>query len=312
MYLPFLRGKQFELLALRELNALPIDTNKISPIIEPVKKDLKAVETAIKSLSRTQVSVQLIVNPEHGDLSKSPQPIVDLIKKLKTEGISNVNPTFIISTERDFQLLKKAQAANFLDDGYSLVHLNQIASSVELKQIANSTNLVHNIVHVNHVISMRRGFPSGSIGFISDPFVRQKRNVDYEDYEDEFFSNDYFHYVNEGFVAFSDYLTIGADYIEGGMLPYAVVIHLTYKDPGSEDIRIRRFISDNNLDASDTAGKFYEALSKLIDFVDSNNINSLAVSQFRDYFDRGAFPGLGIIKKLSIMHHIELLQTLLP
>lgn len=312
MYLPFLRGKQFELLALRELNALPIDTSKISPIIEPVKKDLKAVETAIKSLFRTKVSVQLIVNPEHGDLSKSSQPVVDLIKKLKTEGISNVNPTFLISTERDFQLLKKAQAANFLDDGYSLVHLNQIASSVELKQIANSTKLVHNIVHVNHVISMRRGFPAGSIGFISDPFVRQKRNVDYEDFEDEFFSNDYFHYINEGFEAFSDYLTIGADYIEGGMLPYAVVIHLTYKDPGSEDIRIRRFISDNNLDASDTAGKFYEALSKLIAFVDSNNINSLAVKQFRDYFDRGAFPGLGIIKKLSIMHHIELLQSLLP
>ncbi|AMP98687.1 hypothetical protein AY601_1775 [Pedobacter cryoconitis] len=311
MYLPFLRGKQFELLALRELNELPINANTISPIIEPVKKDLKTVETAIKSLSRTQVDVQLIVNPEHGDLSKVPQPIVDFIKKLKTEGISNVNPTFLISTERDFQLLKKAQATNFLDDGYSLVHLNQIASSVELKQIANSTNLVHNIVHVNHVISMRRGFPAGSIGFISDPFVKQKRNVDYEDFEDEFFSNDYFHYINEGFTAFSDYLTIGADYILGGMLPYAVVIHLTYKDPGSEDIRIRRFISDSNQDASDTAGKFYEALSKLIDFVDINNINSLAVMQFRDYFDRGAFPGLGIIKKLSIMHHIELVQTLL-
>jgi hypothetical protein len=312
MYLPFLRGKQFELLALRELNALPIDVNKISPIIEPVKKDLKAIETAIKSLSKTYVAVQLIVNPEHGDLNKASQPIVDLITKLKTEGIDNVNPTFLISTEKDFQMLKKAQATKFLDNGYSLVHLNQIASSIELKQIANSTNLTHNIVHVNHVISMRRGFPAGSIGFISDPFVRQKRNVDYEDFEDEFFSNDYFHYVNEGFTAFSDYLTIGADYIEGGMLPYAVVIHLTYKDPGSEDIRIRRFISDNNLDASDTAGKFYEALSKLIAFVDTNNINSLAIKQFRDYFHRGAFPGLGIIKKLSIMHHIELVQTLLP
>lgn len=311
MYLPFLRGKQFELLALRELNALPIDANKISPIIEPVKKDLKAIETAIKSLSRTQVAVQLIVNPEYGDFSKAHQPILDLIKKLRTEGISNVNPTFLISTERDFQMLKNAQAANYLDDGYSLVHLNQIGSSVELKQIANSTNLVHNIVHVNHVISMRRGFPAGSIGFISDPFVRQKRNVDYENFEDEFFSNDYYHYLNEGFTAFSDYLTIGADYIEGGMLPYAVVIHLTYKDSGSEDIRIRRFISDNNQDASDTAGKFYEALSKLIAFVDANNTNSLAVMQFRDYFDRGAFPGLGIIKKLSIMHHIELVQTLL-
>jgi len=312
MYLPFLRGKQFELLALRELNSLPIDASKISPIIEPVKKDLKAVETAIRSMSKTQVTVQLVVNPEYGDLNKSPQPIIDLIQRLKADGTTTVIPTFLISTERDFQTLKRAEGANFLNDGYSLVHLNQIASSNELRQLANSTNLVHNIVHVNHVISMRRGFSSKSIGFISDPFVKQKRNVDYEDFEDEFFSNDYFHYVNEGFTAFSDYLTIGAEYIEGGMLPYAVVIHLTYKDRGSEDIRIKRFISDNNLDASDTAGKFYEALSKLINFVDVNNVSSVAITQFRDYFTRGAFPGLGIIKKLSIMHHLELVQNLLP
>lgn len=270
------------------------------------------METAVKSLSRNQVQVQLIVNPEHGELSRGSQPIVDLVKRLKTEGIGNITPTFLISTEKDFLMLKNAQAAGFLDDGYSLVHLNQISSSVDLKQIANSPNLIHNIIHVNHVISMRRGFPADSLGFISDPFVRQRRNVDYEDFEDEFFSNDYLYYVSEGFTAFSDYLTIGSDFIEGGMLPYAVVIHLTYKDSGSGDIRIRRFISDSNQDASDTAGKFYEALSKLIAFVEANNINSVAVTQFRDYYYRGAFPGLGIIKKLSIMHHIELVQTLLP
>jgi hypothetical protein len=312
MYLPFLRGKQFELLALRELNTLPIDVNKISPIIEPVKKDLKAVETAIKSLYKNQVNVQLVVNPEHGDLSKDPQPVVDLVERLKAEGIGNITPTFLISTEKDFVMLKKAYEAGFLDDAYSLVHLNQISSSVDLKQIANCTNLVHNIIHVNHVLSMRRGFPADSLGFISNPFVRQRRNVDYEDFEDEFFSNDYLYYISEGFTAFSDYLTIGSEYIEGGMLPYAVVIHLTYKDSVSGDIRIKRFISDSNQDASDTAGKYYEALSKLIAFVDEKNINSLAITQFRDYFDRGAFPGLGIIKKLSIMHHIELVQTLLP
>lgn len=296
MYLPFLRGKQFELLALRELNALPIDSAKISPIIEPVKKDLKSIDNAIKVLSRTGVDVQLIINPEHGDWNKNSKPIIDLIKKLKKEGIVNVTPTFLISTDKDFKLLKEAQTAKFLDGGYSLLHLNQILSSAELKEIANATNLIHNIIHVNHVISLRRGFPQGNVGFISDPFVKQKRNVDYEDYEDEFFSNDYSHYKAEGFAAFSDYLTIGSDYIEGGMLPYAVVIHLTYKDTGSEDIRVRRFISDNNKDASDTAGKFYEAVSKLIAFVDQRQLNSMAITQFRDYYDRGAFQDLASSK----------------
>jgi hypothetical protein len=64
------------------------------------------------------------------------------------------------------------------------------------------------------------------------------------------------------FTAFADYLTIGSDYSEGGMLPNAVVIHLTYKDKASSDIRIKRFISDSNEDNSDIAGKFGEGTKK--------------------------------------------------
>ncbi|WAC42239.1 sce7725 family protein [Pedobacter sp. SL55] len=313
MYLPYLRGKQFELLALRELSSLPIDPSKISPIIEPLKKELKSVETAIRALHRQQVNVQLIVSPEHGDLKRTFQPVVDLINRLIGVGVDNITPTFLINGERDFQLFNAvANAEDYVTSGYSLVHLNQVHSSTELKQLANSTNLKYNLIHVNHLISMRRGFTNGNLGFIADPFVRQKRNADYEHYDDEFFSNDYFYYTQEGFSAFADYLTIGAEFIEGGMLPYAVVIHLTYKDRGSEDIRIKHFLSDNNLDASDTAGKFGEALEKLIAFVDAEGINTIAVQHFRDYHARGAFPGLGVIKKLSIMHHIELVQSLLP
>ncbi|RYF23877.1 MAG: hypothetical protein EOO42_06495 [Flavobacteriales bacterium] len=313
MYLPYLRGKQFELLALRELAPLPINPSKISPIIEPLKKELKSVETAIRALHRQQVEIQLILNPEYGDLKKTYQPIIDLLNRLSADGIANVTPTYLINGERDFQFFKSsAVAENYVTSGYSLVHLNQVHSSAELKQIANSTNLKYNLIHVNHLISMRRGFSAGQLGFISDAFNKQKRNVDYEDYEDEFFSNDHLYFREEGYAAFADYLTIGADYIEGGMLPYAVVIHLTYHDAGSGDIRIKHFVSNNNLDASDTAGKFGEALEKLIAFVDTHGINTIAVRQFRDYHARGAFPGLGVIKKLSIMHHIELVQSLLP
>lgn len=312
MYLPYLRGKQFELLALRELSSLPINPSKISPIIEPLKKDLKSVETAIKSLHRQQINIQLIVNPEYGDLKKTYQPIIDLISRLTEEGIDNLTPTYLINGERDFQFFKSSVIAeDFVTSGYSLIHLNQVHSSAELKQMANSSNINYNIIHVNHLISMRRGFTNGALGFISDAFNKQKRNADYEDFEDEFYSNDHLYFTEEGYAAFADYLTIGAEYIDGGMLPYAVVIHLTYHDNGSGDVRVQHFVSDNNLDASDTAGKFGEALEKLIAFVNAKGINTIAVQQFKDYHNRGAFPGLGVIKKLSIMHHIELLQSLL-
>ncbi|WP_113653426.1 sce7725 family protein [Pedobacter namyangjuensis] len=313
MYLPYLRGKQFELLALRELTALPLDPNKISPIIEPLKKELKSIETAIRALSAQKIQVQLVVNPEHGDLKKNYKPILDFISRLLDEGIDNIIPTYLIANEQDFQFFKSSSLQeNYLSNGYSLIHLNQISSGAELKQIANNSNLQYNLIHVSHLIAMRRGFSTGLLGFVNDSFIKQKRNVDYENSVDEIFSSDYFYYRSEGFDAFADYVTVGAEYVEGGMLPFAVVIHLTYKDYNSDDIRIQHFLSDNNLDASDTAGKFGEALGKLIAFVDAEGINSLAVRQFRDYYARGAFPGLGVIKKLSIMHHIELVQSLLP
>ena len=312
MYLPFLRGKQYELLALRDLAALPIDFSKISPIIEPVKKELKSIATAVKIMNKLDVMVQLIVNPEHGDLTKSSDQIFDFIEQMKDAGLDNILPTYLISNERDFTFLKiNGQARGHFNTGYSLIHLNQIASANELKTLVNSTSISFNIIHVNHLIALRRGFTNGTLGFLSDPFIKQKRNADYEDLEDEIFSSDYFYYKTEGFNAFSDYLSIGAGYIEGGMLPYAVVIHLTYKDKNSDDIRIKHFLSDSNADASDTAGKFGEALTKLVTFIDTEDIHTIASEQFRDYHYRGAFPGLGMLKKLSIMHHIELIQSLI-
>ncbi|MNI44794.1 hypothetical protein D3C73_991890 [compost metagenome] len=95
------------------------------------------------------------------------------------------------------------------------------------------------------------------------------------------------------------------------MLPYAVAIHLTYKDQASGEIWIKHFTSDSNEDYSDTPGKFGEALDKLIAFIDLVQLNTIACDQFRDYHSRGAFPGLGVVKKLSIMHHIELIQGLI-
>lgn len=312
MYLPLLRGKQFELLAIRELSALPLDFSRISPIIEPVKKELKSIGTAVKMMRKLDVLVQLVVNPEHGDLKKSSELIFDFIEQMQAEGFDNIVPTYLISNERDFAFLKaNGQARDHFNTGYSLVHLNQVSSSQELKMLVNTTNISFNIIHVNHLIALRRGFNHGSLGFLSDPFIKQKRNVDYEDIEDEIFSSDYFYYITENFEAYSDYLTIGAEYIEGGMLPYAVVIHLTYKDRRSENIRIRHFLSDSNTDASDTAGKFGEALAKLVAFIDVENIHTIASEHFRDYYNRGAFPGLGMLKKLSIMHHIELIQSLI-
>ena len=310
MYFPYLRGKQFELLALRGLAALPIDGSKISPIIGPLKFDTKSIITMVKSIP-ADVQVQLIVNPEHGEIKLGDKTIAELIVTLNRVGHKNVVPTFIISKNSDLPLLKSfLKEFKFESSGYSLIHLNQIAGISDLISLVQTTKCLFNIILVNQVMALKRSFPGSPLAYLSDPFNRQVKNSDYTHTTDENFSNDHLYYQKEGFDGYGDYLTIGSPYVEGGRLPWAVAIHLTYEDD-IKNIRIRHFVSDSNTDSSDTAGKFSEALDKLIIFIDGRRINTIAANEFRDLHARGAFPGLGSVKKLSIMHHIELMQSLL-
>lgn len=70
---------------------------------------------------------------------------------------------------------------------------------------------------------------------------------------------------------------------------------------------VKHFVSDSNQDVSDIGGKFSEAIHKLVTWCNQNNINTKAVEVFKDLEARGHFPGLGTLKKLSIMNHIELI-----
>ena len=47
MYFPYLRGKQFELMALRDFSNDNQGNNKIIPIIEPVKQQMNGMNIAL-------------------------------------------------------------------------------------------------------------------------------------------------------------------------------------------------------------------------------------------------------------------------
>lgn len=73
MYLPYLRGRQFELLALRELLEKKLIGNKITPIIEPIKPTSTLVKT-LKLYTINKRNLAIIMNPKVGKF------VVDLRK----------------------------------------------------------------------------------------------------------------------------------------------------------------------------------------------------------------------------------------
>lgn len=62
MYFPSFRGKQNELIVIRD-NASMIKDSKIIPIIEPVKENLSPLKRAISELTKVDGNFILIVNP---------------------------------------------------------------------------------------------------------------------------------------------------------------------------------------------------------------------------------------------------------
>ena len=100
---------------------------------------------------------------------------------------------------------------------------------------------------------------------------------------------------------------------EKGFAPLAVVIHIVYFSD-DETLRIHHFVSDSNDGIEDVAGKFYEAVQKLYKWYALQNdkrLNTNAMSTLLEYAEKGYYPGLPTIKKLSIMHHLELMDKFL-
>lgn len=309
MYFPYIRGKQFELIALRELsNLFIVDFLKTSAVIEPVKKS-STLKSTLRTLSSRNANFNVIVNPRVGDLKSNPTAIIDILKECLGD-YGNYQLAIIIDVKSGNQIDKIIEFVNSLDlnyNGVSLIHNTEI--STEKIDILNvNLNVVYNIIYFSKT-SRRyyREFDQTTRVSLDDYFEGLPRNADYLDQESNF-SEEYRFYTEDGFVGFSDFITIGDNYSDSGFLPRAIAIHLSYiTDSGK--IRVKHFVSDSNGDTSDIGGKFSEALDKLITWCNEHQMNTTAVEIYRDLHRRGHFPGLGTLKKLSVMNHIELIIT---
>ena len=100
---------------------------------------------------------------------------------------------------------------------------------------------------------------------------------------------------------------IGKDYLESGFAPYAVAIHIVYFAP-DQSLRVHHFVSDSNEGIHNPAKKFYEAVGKLNAWTQSNETPvTQGLTEFLEHYRKQSYPGLGSAKKLSLMHHLELM-----
>ena len=304
MYLPIFRGRMFELLALEFLIRNDLLGDKIIPIIEPVKITT-TLRRVIESFIEKRHEIGLVCNPTVGELVHESSQIISTITEIN--GFQEyLIPVLHMNEDCDTTYQQ-------LSDYYSKEAL--IASCSQIENISRCLSFVQDeclrYILVGESREFTRQIPSNLGGKVlcADRFSKRQRNVDYIEDEDEFFSSDHIYFREDGFKGISDYSIIGDEFIDGGFAPKAVAIHIIYQD-NQQVFRIHHFVSDSNDDTSNPAGKFGEALLKLWRWA---NLNSWAertrsVEEFCQLYSEGRYPGLGIIKKLSIQHHLEVVN----
>lgn len=306
MYHPYFRGKQFELIAIRESAEL-ISSSSFVPIIEPVRESLGGLQKAIQSLCDAGAQSVLVVNPRHGDHKENGESISALLARDYCENDA-IRAGILLTSETSL-----AEATRLLDlhpeDGTALIHAGYAEPRALAELLGSRTGtLRHIFIDAQTNMLYRKHFPQGYRTLVRDGFER-KKNADYD--RMDMFSDMHITYPDRGMDAYGDFLTVGDNYSEGGGPAYAVAIHLTFIDPSQDNAMfVYHFKSDTNDTPTDPAGKFSQALNKLISAADQENsklLDTTAVREFRDLHTRGHFPGLGYVKKLSIKHHLETL-----
>lgn len=315
MYFPYLRGKQYELLALKELSGLLGDQKRVVPIIEPVRPTTgSGLDRCLIALMETAVDFVLVLNPSVGEL-RAPLVAPDLADYLSQQNRSTTwNLGLLIDENTDINALIGSYRAT--------VETQQRRLTLLHKGITNQLNelpaLTHDLRRQFDVIDDRwrrryfRDLLTTSDGVtLRDGFPGEERNSAYLSKDESVFTDDQLFYAEEHWYGFSDYVTVGEPYSDGGFTPRAVAIHWTYEPQPGGPIMIRHFTSESNGDTSNVGGKFLEAVSKLAAFLDACDIHTQASEVMRAHAANNTYPGLGIVKKLSIQNHLELMSGIL-
>lgn len=298
MYYPILRGKLHELSAIKELASLPISA-RCRPLLEPVNSSLNQIVACIDDLFGKGITPYVVINPTLGEyrnqgtnlyhsLQHNPRssgkfaPCVKILSSFDTNSISLLQNT--------------PNSAAYLVSDIS-------PTAIPILNAANCTFANPLKVDATILQSVSR------IVLYLDSFAKQRRNADYP--PTSFYSNLHFTYRSyPNAIGVGDFTIMGEEYSEAGGPAYVVAIHMSHvQHQPSSAIHVRHFCSTSQpTSPSNPGGKFLEALNDLVAFDNSNPRYfdlTWGLSELRNYQATQHFPGLGVVKQLSVEHHME-------
>ncbi|MGL4695461.1 sce7725 family protein [Enterococcus larvae] len=283
MYYPYFRGKQYDLFALTALLENDLLSPAVQPIIEPVKNS-KALKKFTALSQQKNQPFYLIQNPQAGDF-------------LTADGMEHL---------RSLQLSKALiveQPIETLTESPELFIVGDSVPTLESDWQHNQTKVL-----VPEEFRLLRKVKGQKI-LSQDVFTRLPRSSFYQECTDELFSIAHLTYRKRGFVGFSDFSIDSRIYYEHSYPSSILSLHLVYFD--DEKLRIHHFLSSE--DAPTQKEKFFE----MIDEINKWTVRlcgkqlTFGLQLLLDAAAADKFPGMGVMRKAAVMHHLELMSRYL-
>lgn len=304
MYYPYFRGKQYDLITIRDCAQIMAKMGFI-PILEPVKEALSGLVRSVEAVSAAGGSMILIVNPINGHHADDCGPIHDLLSGDLAKH-KNLSPAYLLTSESNLQDVTDF-CSKYKDRRLTLIHNGFPNAKALVEHLgAAGSELRHVFIEERCGLLYTKHFKGSERILIRDGFEKRANR---EHPEIEVFSDLHATFQELGMDGFGDFLIVGDEFSTSGGPAYAVAIHLTCIDDDNDDVMLVHHFKSIRFDTpTDPAGKFAEALKKLVAEIERPGTKikiTSAVSEFNALHLSGHFPGLGYVKKLSMNHHIE-------
>jgi len=283
MYYPYFRGKQFDLLALRALLENDRLSKKVIPIIEPIK-NTATLHKLLTYAQKKQHPFYLVQNPQLGEFNthnagNSLQEIPARKALLVDQPLESMN----------------SSAELLIIDQPSVALSSDWTGNQKPVFIPPEFRLLNKVIG-DKIISQ-------------DHFTRLPKLSFYQMCRDELFSIDHLSYKQRGFFGFSDFSIDSRIYYEKSFPSNLLSLHLLYFS--KEQLRIHHFLSTE--EPATQKEKFLELMQEVYAWqkVLSQENLTKGLALLLDYAKQKKFPGMGVMRKASVMHHMELMSRYL-
>lgn len=294
MYFPYLKGDVFELSALQELLVNQRWNDQMIPIIEPVR----ITSTLLKTLElfvENNREIAMILNSQRCDFNR-------LLKEM------------IMGNSKTAKALATVMKSPYIIKAYIM------NENIELA-MKHKTDKKEYIIIIESADSLSSYLEAYEDCFPRYTFLPNNKackcivsknrilllNNQTEMNDDMIFCNHLSYYKKEGFVGISDFSFIGRNRDARNVYLFPRFIHFTYLD-SNMSISIHRFLLHNYERRKDPDVIFKELVFDIINWGKTNKMHdTLGIKAILACHHMNRYPGLGMMKKYFIMHHIELM-----